>query len=338
MRLMIPLMPQCPITRLIASVRSRSAVFASIVAISVAPSLRSQPAPPIHWISFRWESATIGGHLFQRAAILIPVELAGVAGRHFLQLDTGAGWPMWYEVPMRHLKAVATVGDTVPDEVVLHAKLGDRRSEYSINSDTFLIRKAFGDTLTNSDGLQPIGTLGVRFFRHRILVIDFPHQRLAILDDSAAVLPDQLSSRATFVPLAYTNGYVFVPLVINGTVFNDFFYDTGASLFPLTTTLATWRTLTGRGGDEADNTVWRVTWWGSLISEIGAPALGSVQVGAFRADHPLVFHQAESAAHPDFFASVPYHVGGTFGNALFYDRDVVIIDLPHRRFGVAESR
>lgn len=330
-----------------------TSLIALFAAFAVACAGRTAPATQavttVSWVPFTWESATVGGRFVKRAALLVPVELEGTTGSHFLQLDTGAGWPMWYEVPLRQLNVVATQHDTLPDEVVLRATLGDRVHGYPVTADTFLVRKGYGDSLTSSTESsaessadsrakpQGTGTLGVRFFAHRILIIDFPRQRLAILD-SAVALPDGLAHRASFVPVTYQYGYVFVPLVINGIVFKDFFYDTGASLFPLTTTAATWHTLTGRTSQEADNVIWRVSSWGSIIDEVGAPALGSMQIGAFRSDHPLVFHQAERSAHPDFFASVPYHVGGTIGNALFYDKDVVIIDLPHRRFGVAEER
>jgi hypothetical protein len=299
----------------------------------------TRPTPPADvsaslWIPFKWQSAIIGEHSIRRATLLVPVD---IAGRHaFLQLDTGSGWPMWYGVPLKQLNGTASHSDSLPDELVLAARLGSAAHGYSITADTFLVRKGFGDRITASTPTPVIGTLGVRFFRHRTLVIDFPHQRLAIVD-SGDTLPDGLARRATFVPTAYEHGYVFVPMTINGLAFSDFFYDTGASLFPITTTAATWHTLTNRSERERGNTVWRVSSWGTMIDEVGAPALGDVRIGTFRDQHPLVFHEAAGSPHPDFFASVPYHVGGTFGNALFYDRNIVIIDLPHQRFGIAES-
>jgi hypothetical protein len=109
--------------------------------------------------------------------LLVPVSIDGVAGTHYLQLDTGAGWPRWYEVPLRQL-VPAVFGadrDTTPDELVLRGRIGD----LPMIVDTFAVEKGFGDSLPqlqSNDAPRVIGTLGLRFFRHRLLVLDFPEE------------------------------------------------------------------------------------------------------------------------------------------------------------------
>ena len=179
-----------------------------------------------------------------------------------------------------------------------------------------------------------IGTLGLRFFRNRLLVLDFVRQRLAIVDRGRR-LPDDILDGVAWLPARYEHGYLFVPFVAAGRPIDDFFFDSGASAFPLTTTTTEWRALTGRADTDLDLVRYQVSSWGKQLTEIAAPLAGEVVFGPYRFARPLVFHQREQ---PDFFTSAPYHLGGHFGNALFFDRYVVIIDLPGRRFGLLSTR
>jgi hypothetical protein len=74
------------------------------------------------------------------------------------------------------------------------------------------------------------------------------------------------------------------------------------------------------------------------VEDVGAPVAGVVAFGPHRFARLLVTSRREQPGERDFFASAPYHVGGLFGNALFYDAHVVVVDLPGRRFGVAAAR
>ena len=302
-----------------------------------------QPAPaeprPTGWIPFRWHGDTIGGRYEAHAALYVPVTLEGVPGIYYLQLDTGAGWPRWYEVPMRQVlpRALRTAGrDTTPDEVIVRGRVGTE----SFASDTFLVTKGFGDSLPatgKTNALRIIGTLGLRFFRERLLVLDFPHQRFAIVSHGDA-LPASVPRSISYVPARYANGYFFLPLRIAGRAVQDFFFDTGASSFALVTTASTWRDFTGRTGSEPDNIRMSVSTWGKQVEDIGAPVAGSVEIGPVRVTRPLVFHQREVPGEPDFFARNRGLSGGLIGNALFADSNIVIIDLSRRRFGIAVTK
>lgn len=299
---------------------------------------RSLASPrPAPWIPFRWQADTMGGHVEPHAFLYVPVTLDGVAGTYFLQLDTGAGWPRWYEVPMRQLlpRALRVPGrDTAADEVLMRGRIG----HVALSRDTFLIEKGFGDSLPLKRGVasapRVIGTLGLRFFRDRLLVLDFPHRRFAIVARDEA-LPIDVPRDVSYVPARYEHGYLFVSMTLAGRTVNDFFFDTGASSFALETTAASWRTLTGRTGNEADNRRMQVSSWGKLVEDIGAPLAGDAVIGPVHVSRPLVFHQREVAGAPDFFARDPNHSGGLFGNAMFADAHVVIVDIPRRRFGIA---
>jgi hypothetical protein len=319
----------------------RGATVAGVLLVSAIAAHPRHESPrhdaPRHvaaWIPFRWYGDAVGGRFEPHAALYVPVELDGIAGTYYLQLDTGAGWPRWYEVPLRQVMPQSfgkTGRDTAPDEIVLSGRVGT----VSFARDTFLVEKGFGDSLSRAgppDAPRVIGTLGLRFFRDRILVLDFPHQRLAIVgrDDS---MPAS-SGKLTYVPARYQHGYLFVPLRVANRPVEDFFYDTGASAFALVTTASTWRQFTGRTGSEPGNLRMTVSSWGKQVEDVGAPVAGAVEIGPVRAVRPLVFHQREVAGAPDFFARNPGLSGGIIGNALFADSSVVVIDLARRRFGI----
>jgi hypothetical protein len=175
--------------------------------------------------------------------------------------------------------------------------------------------------------VQPVrlGTLGVDFFRNRILLLDFVRQRLCILDEQGK-LTETTEHAASFVPLTIRGGHLMVPLTVNGNVETDFFYDTGSSLFPIATTRAKWQVITGRNGTESDNQIWRVNSWGREAVMVGAPIRGNLQVGEARLSRPLVFF--ESSGIPDLANA------NLFGNALFFGRFTVIVDIPGKRFGL----
>jgi len=58
---------------------------------------------------------------------------------------------------------------------------------------------------------------------------------------------------------------------------------------------------------------------------VGAPITGAVEVDSVRYEKPLVFFQKERDT-PSNFSNWPFPVGGSIGNALFFD-DVIAMDL-----------
>lgn len=291
---------------------------------------------PAAWMPFRWTGVTIFGRHEPRAALLVPVTLEGVPGTYYLQLDTGAGWPRWYEVPLRQLlpTVFGAARDSAPDEVVLRGRIGP----IALAADTFVVEKGFGDSLSpamsRSNAPRVIGTLGLRFFRDRRLVLDFPRQRLAIAD-SGRPLPGDAPRTITYLPARYAHGHLFVRFTVAADTMHDFFFDSGASALPLTTTMATWRQLTGLTGEETDTRRGSFSSWGRQLLHVQAPVTGTVDFGPFRFDRPLAAAEMLREGERDFFSRAPYPVGGHFGNALFFDRHVLIVDVSQRRFGVA---
>ncbi len=129
--------------------------------------------------------------------------------------------------------------------------------------------------------MPKIGTLGLDFFRDRVLLLDFPARRVAILGPGEA-MPAWIEEQASWVGVDYREEKLFVPLTLAGETYDDFFYDTGSSLFPVSTTMEIWQKATGRRGDEPSNITWKVPSFGQEVVLIGAPSRGGSRWGVPR--------------------------------------------------------
>ncbi|MFL5541037.1 MAG: hypothetical protein ACJ8J0_18760 [Longimicrobiaceae bacterium] len=305
----------------------------AVAVVGCAP--RTVPAPAadgVRWSPFHWVSADLAGRHYDRVAIYVPIASPDLGGRYWLQLDTGAESALWiYRAPLAQLLSRRGVAYDSTRAVSIDGTIG----AYPLRQARVQVQRYAGDTVQAGDTLAKIGTLGLGFLQRRVLLLDLPRGRFALLD-STEVLPAWIERAASWVPVDHRNGKMFIPLTVGGTVHRGFFYDSGASLFALSTTPELWREVTGRTGDEPDNTVLRGPSFGQEIVFRGAPVRGRVSVGAAALENPLAFYVAEGPERLDFH-TWGFPVEGLIGNALFADRYLVVVDLPRRRFGLVRS-
>jgi len=287
----------------------------------------------IAWTRFEWTSVAVGDSTFQRAGILVPFTADTLGGTYWLQLDTGADVGIWlYTAPLGQLLARhGAVRDTTTYFQVPRGSIG----RYPLREEAVNIRRYAGDTVRAGDPHPKIGTLGLNFFRRRVLLVDFPAQRFAVLDSGA--LPAWIERDARWVPAQLRDSKVFLPLTLAGRTYDDFFWDSGASLFPISTTPEIWAAATGRAATDPGNVVVRVPSFGEIATLVGAPARGELRVGAAALSRPLIFHLAGGPQRLDM-RNWGFRTSGLIGNALFAERHLVVLDLPGRRFGLLETR
>jgi hypothetical protein len=277
------------------------------------------PCHAAEWTAIQWQSAKIGDRVVQRAALMVPVQADGKDQQILAQLDLGTPVTVFKAAPCQQIFGKEAVpADKVSRLPFTGTLAGVRVRDYWID---VIPRGAF------SPPGQPIllGGIGADFFQNRILLLDFVRQRLCILNEHVKLSPE-LENSASFVPLTMRNGKLIVPVTVNGRTEADFFYDTGASLFPLATTRARRQAFTGRTGQESDNEIWRVNSAGREAVMVGARIAGELRVGAARLQDPLVFFESSGLANLQNIS--------LFGNALFFDRFTVIVDIPGKRFGL----
>jgi hypothetical protein len=123
---------------------------------------------------------------------------------------------------------------------------------------------------TKSDKL--VGTIGSDFLAGRVLIIDYPRQRMCVLDSVDAYW----RARTTFVAGRIVHHRLQIPLTVRRRTYWAVF-DTGASLFPLSTDEATWRTLVGASTVPTDTLP--VSSWGKEVPFYGASLCETVYLG-----------------------------------------------------------
>jgi hypothetical protein len=278
------------------------------------------------WEELYFAHDGLQGAYVKSTGINVPARFEGLSSAGVMQLDLGSDQTVLYGKPYESLSAQSRA-----------ARTDDNFAGYKTNVATFsgsIVGCNFADAnlpILQNFGDEPasgkpanLGTIGTDFFENRILIIDFVQGRVAVLN-SDVQLPQTLLERARFVPLIYKRGQIYVGLAINGRN-TAYMYDTGSDSFPLLTSRADWQALTGLNGDESGLTTWLGMAWGRQEVFRGAPLRGDLCLDQDCLSHPLVFFNSSKDSERGF--------KGLFGDRLFQDRYVVIIDIARRRFGL----
>jgi hypothetical protein len=310
-------------------------VFFALIALPAActrhmPSrTASVSGPEIQWDNFRWRGAMFGTRVVQKAALQVPIRIDSAPDNLFLQLDTGSDGTMFYEVPYREIRQALPA--SLPRFVLESARIG--RTDAS--RDTFWMRPKSGRPI-NATGARTVGTLGADFIRHRTLVLDFPQSRFAFVERGVA-LPQWMEANAHWTVLTFRNGKIFVRATIDGVERDDVFFDSGSSAFALIVRREWWTTLTGRSPADSTNDSYMASSWGRDVELVGAPLRNPVTIAGIQFANATAFHHRPTEGVPNFFETSPYPLSGYFGNVMFADRYIVIVDIPRSRFGLMLS-
>jgi hypothetical protein len=249
-----------------------------------------------------------------KAVMHVPIRMAGK--EYTYQLDTGADVLIPYGKAMHdgwttHGNAVR-IPDVEFGGMHLGAVLGYRNESMNATDDPASVQ----------------GTMGLDVLMGRVFVIDFPRQRVCLMDE--ADLPVRLETLASWTDAEVHHGHFFVKVQANGETLKNVMYDTGSSADTLMVDRNAWNRLTGVADPKQAPHMKQAQSWGKTIHVAIAPALGNVQFGKAVFAHALVETLVEQ---PGSFRS-NYDADGVLGNAPFFD-SIVILDLSsHARFGV----
>jgi len=184
-------------------------------------------------------------------------------------------------------------------------------------------------TSTKAEALH--GTIGLDPLVGHAFIIDFPKQRLCLLERPD--LPESLSREADWSPAEIRHGKLFLKIELNGEKLDGIFYDTGSSPDALLVDFSVWKQATGRSGAKDATTHTSAQSWGRNIEFIGAPASGDLKIGNQFYKRPLI---TTIPAQPDTFRRED-NAQGLLGNALF-GRSIIVLDLgSHPQFGIINS-
>ncbi len=172
------------------------------------------------------------------------------------------------------------------------------------------------------------GTVGLELLIGHAFVIDFPKQRVCLLE--RADLPESLIRQADWAPAEIRHGKLFVDLDLNGKKLDGIFYDTGSSPDAIAVDLSLWKEATGRSGTRDANIHSNAQSWGRELEFVGAPASGDLKIGNHVYRRPLT---TTVPAQPETFRT-QYGAQGLLGNGLF-TKSIIVLDLgAHPSFGI----
>lgn len=288
------------------------------------------------WIKFEWEGDSIGNRFFDKVAMLIPTTIENLPYKFFTQFDLGASHTMIYEVPftpyLSKYPELAYKLDTTKRDKKINGNFYGGFKNISIQLDSVKIPisnityyEDFGEAIEPEGvGKAPleIGTIGIDVCRNKFLIIDYPNQRLALLD----TLPESLIGTEFVHCKKNSSGGILVPFVIADNSYHGLF-DTGSSMFSFISTSDFWDDHCY--GAKADTLL--VSSWGEDIEIHGAPMRNDVYIGTKKLPLSACY---KASVWDSFFENE--QIAGVMGNKWFLQH-IVIIDFKQYRFGIARG-
>ncbi|MDX1990887.1 MAG: hypothetical protein SF029_00765 [bacterium] len=289
------------------------------------------PLSELTWVDFVWQPVELGGQIFERGAIFVPVRINDSEQTVYFQLDTGSPATLLYEGGLPGLTDFSLTVDTAGSPradlgIVRHVQLA-LGGQITFTTPELPVLLDYGEPASAEAGsLVPIGSIGADVLREHVLILDYARQRLAIVD----TLPETYMQSTAFVDAEMTGSRIKIPLTVGGQT-DAYLFDTGASLFAITTARGEWEKMvdTTQGVVEVPG----VTTWGTAYTVVGGLPEVPVRLGETELPQRNLYY------HPAWVISVLFvqeRVRGLVGNEFFYE-GTVVIDFLGERFGYFEA-
>jgi len=294
-------------------------------------------APGVAWFPFKWYGEKIDGKYFDKLAICLPVRVQELRGNFIAQFDLGSDATVLYEEALKNYFAshrqLYALLDTTQRGTTDSGNHNYATRGLPLHLGNLVIAHprllaGQGDVVAPdslySASEKLVGTIGADFLKNKVLVIDFPGRRMAVLDSVDAAW----RARTTFVTARVRENRFQIPLTINKHTYWALF-DTGSSLFAFNTDQVTWRGLVGR--PVATDSL-HVNSWGKKVAFYGAPLRYDVYLDRTKLPKATAWYTRD-ARHLAFNKEA--NIDAVTGNALFF-HSTVVLDFQHSRFGVVK--
>lgn len=255
-----------------------------------------------------------------------------------MQLDLGAQSTMIYErsiAPYLQLttelnKKIDTTQPPVfinsqPNPSFHHINLTLDRIEFPDLS--VALYKNFGDPIILDSAKTPsskhIGTIGTDIFQNGILVIDYPNQRICLIDS----LPEPINRKASFINVKIEDGRLTIPFTIDSQQ-KDIIFDTGYSIFSILTSAENSANFAEPNQPIIDSLIGEQ--WGHKLVVYGKKITKTVSIGHHKMESGYVYYlpdKSQKALEDEL------KIIGLTGNAYFL-KNIIIIDYNKKRFGI----
>jgi hypothetical protein len=283
------------------------------------PQAAGVPAANLDWTPFYWVRASTDAATFQHASILYRTAIGG-RQPSLVQLDLASSGQLTSGLP----EPAGTVHQARPVGQ-LYGLLGEKgRLE---------IRGSERDSALRTWRSQEIGTVGAPYFLRRVLVLDFVHERLAVVQDKA-VTQSLAGAAFSVIPLPKGEfGRIELPLTTPAGHSSRMLLDTGLIPFPIWTTRSLWQELTGLTGPGPHTRSYRIPNPRGELVFVAAPIrrgalLGSWQLPSVEA---VYLEQGPRDAALELWQPA---IDGGLGPSLFAGRLMLLIDILGGRVGL----
>jgi hypothetical protein len=300
----------------------------------------SASAQNLKWIKFKWEGDSLGKRYFDKAAILIPTKLENLPYQFETQFDLGAINSILYGNSLApYLSLNKRLKDKLDTALITWIQSQKyptlknvllRLDNVSLGKNNFGLFLGYGDSLTldsvKTKTVKLIGTIGPDIFQGKVLIIDYPNQRICVTDK----IPLELMNGTNFVDILIQEGRIKIPFQIGGSK-KYLLFDTGSSRYALHTTKRNADDIAGRNEAVVDSICGDS--WGMFSCSYGKKTDVEVKIGS--AIMPKNYVYFDSSSNMDMFF-LNENIWGITGNAYFLN-NIVIIDYKNQKFGLRNT-
>lgn len=293
----------------------------------------------IPWISFKWVGDSIGNRYFDKAYINIPLKIENLPYQFDAQFDLGAFATIIYGKSITHYTSFSPnlkeSGDTLRikgKKFPLYKNLTLHLDKVKFPNLTVVKLPGFGKEISpdsvKTKTVKHIGTIGVDLCANKTLLIDYPNQKIAILND----IPESLLAKTEFLPAKFNkNDRVMIPFTI-GDKTEYLMFDTGSSAFPLITFPKYAELITDSKEPITDSL--GISSWGSVHQMYKKKMNKKMYLGKNPVKNEYVYYSDKAASSQKFFDD--NGIFGFTGNVLFLDK-ILVIDFKNKKFGVIQK-
>ncbi|MFH2050641.1 MAG: hypothetical protein ABIJ12_14500 [bacterium] len=278
--------------------------------------------------NFIWSSAIINGRQYEKAAILVPIEILGIKRKLYAQLDTGADFSCLYGNILRKLGLEV---DSLSEPFIKFKWNNIEDKNTSFDSTDYYKWDIDYDIDLNSDSttIIKVGTIGLNLIIDKILIMDFPKSKFTVLSDTSEI-QSLLNDNVYYADATIEYNKFYVDVCLGEDTIKTVRYDSGSSMFMLILPLDLWKNATGLSGDEEIIERDSVPSWGKYVQIKTAPAHNDLLFGPIHVAKPKI-------TCVDWEDSYSRQMK-LMGNAPFYDKYVVVVDCIRQKFGICRSK
>ncbi len=281
----------------------------------------------ISWAKFEWNNEFLGKRYVKRISMNIPAKIEGLPYNLTFQFDIGSNYTKIYENPLKSIYQADEIRENrVKNPIEFWHKIGTikdisiRFGNYKFTSKNTFVMKNHGDFIPKGNIIKGdtihIGTIGADMFQNKVLIIDYPNQRFAILDE----IPNEYRTDLIDIEMK-KNGMPILPMKIKGKTYRIGF-DNGSSIFPIICLEKN----TSKFSSNLDTDTLKISSWGVQHDVTGKMITDTFELAGQKYSNVKVYTNHAGLGTGS-------STDGNTGNALFWDK-TIIIDYKHKKFGV----